>query len=38
MKWLEKKENTKYAMLKDDLSRYNEELWSIEDELKTDNI
>ncbi len=36
-KWLEIKEHTKYTMLQNDLSRYNEELRSIEDELKTDN-
>lgn len=32
-KWLEKKENSKYIMLQDDLSRYNDELKSIEKEL-----
>ena len=33
-KWLEKKENIKYIMLQEDLSCYEEELKSIEDELK----
>jgi hypothetical protein len=32
-KWLGKKENSKYIMLQDDLSRYNDELKSIEKEL-----
>ena len=34
-KWLGKKENSKYIMLQDDLSRYNDELKSIEKELNT---
>lgn len=33
-RWLEKKENTKYTILQEDLSCYKEELKSIEDELK----
>ena len=36
-KWLEKEENTKYTMLQDDLTRYNDEIKSIEDELKLNN-
>ena len=30
-------ENTKYTMLQDDLTRYNDEIKSIEDELKLNN-
>lgn len=36
-KWLEKEENTKYTMLQDDLTRYNDEIKSIEHELKLNN-
>ena len=36
-KWLEKEENTKYTMLQDDLTRYNDEIKAIEDELKLNN-
>ena len=33
-KWLGKEENTKYVLLQNDLSRYNDEIKSIEEELK----